>query len=333
MMKRLFLLVSAFIAGSVLIIASWLSGLSTEAILFHIYLPQRESLSVGYGMPQLLMQVLLFAICLLVYHFFMGVKYFKWQLISIVCLLIFDVWYIESHFHIRDYYKEVHSETSFIKQNYVFPERHLLNFPMQKRNLIIIQVESLENTFQDKLHGGYFNENYIPEISNLADTYTDFTGMKILPYTTWTIASTVAMTMGGPLRLDALPKNHPLLYQKSKFKRKYFPKIDILNDILHEEGYTNVFLLGTNPAYAGQDDFFEQHGKTNIISLYDGKNAYDSDVYEAAKGVLKDLPTPFFLFVQTFDSHFEGRLNPACPKIIQNRFLMLIDVFQKKSVI
>ena len=63
------------------------------------------------------------------------------------------------------------------------------------------------------------------------------------------------------------------------------------------------------------------------FSLYqkDKGNAHDLDVYNYAKEVLPSVSEPFSLFIQTYDSHFDGSLNPNCSR---NHSEKIFDVYR-----
>ena len=92
--------------------------------------------------------------------------------------------------------------SDFIEEHYVQPDQSLLTFPEQKRNLIYIFLESTENTYAQDVNNDGIVENYIPELSQLAGTYINFSNTEgiggALNYdgTTWTAAAIVSQTAG-----------------------------------------------------------------------------------------------------------------------------------------
>ena len=56
----------------------------------------------------------------------------------------------------------------FVKDNYVKPTDVDIQFPEKKRNVVYIFLESMEMSYADKSVGGAFDENYIPELTDLA---------------------------------------------------------------------------------------------------------------------------------------------------------------------
>lgn len=72
-------------------------------------------------------------------------------------------------FQLQDLVSAYFFDSTFIEENYIAPSNANLKFPEQKRNLIMIYLESMENTFLSKDLGGYMNDNLIPELTKLAD--------------------------------------------------------------------------------------------------------------------------------------------------------------------
>ncbi|PKC51526.1 hypothetical protein RhiirA1_483554, partial [Rhizophagus irregularis] len=57
------------------------------------------------------------------------------------------------------YIKRTFENSTFIEEHYVDGRNIAINFPEEKRNLIVIYLESMENTFIDKESGGGWNYN------------------------------------------------------------------------------------------------------------------------------------------------------------------------------
>ena len=97
---------------------------------------------------------------------------------------------------IGSYLKGQDTYSTFIDKNYVDPSSVNITFPEQKKNLIYIFLESMEMTYADKKNGGAFDENVIPELTQLAQENEDFSGKSnklnggySMPGTTWTMGA------------------------------------------------------------------------------------------------------------------------------------------------
>ena len=84
-------------------------------------------------------------------------------------------------FGIGTYIKEYNNATTFIRDEYVDPASVKMVFPGKKRNLIFIYLESMEVTFMDRENGGAFSQNVIPDLTEMAHKYEEFSGADKKP--------------------------------------------------------------------------------------------------------------------------------------------------------
>lgn len=254
-------------------------------------------------------------------------------------LIVLLVWLIcivsiaNKNFLLKDYVYNQVMQSDFIEDNYVDPNNVTLKFPKQKRNLIYILMESAESSNQDRAHGGLFETNYIPEMTQIAEENVSFSqsdkieGAAVSPATGWTIAGMVAESSGLPLKLykydDRKTDNSMENYQH------FLPGMTNLGDILEAQGYKNYFMLGSDIRFSGRDKFMKQHGNYEIWD-YDTaveKNKIPSDyyewwgfedrkLYEYAKEELTSISQkdePFNFTMLTVDTHAsEGYVCPLC---------------------
>ena len=95
----------------------------------------------------------------------------------------------------------------FIENYYVDPINVNITFPEQKRNLLMIYLESTEITFSSKQYGGAFDEDVIPELTNIAlnnetfsGSHTTINGAYALSGATWTIGAMFGSSSGLPMK-------------------------------------------------------------------------------------------------------------------------------------
>ena len=148
-----------------------------------------------------------------------------------------------------------------------------IRFPPKKRNLIYMYLESMEVTYTDTESGGAFSYNNIPELTELTAHGEDFsgdTGMlnggRVLPGTTFTMGGIFAQTAALPLKVDI---GEEFTDQRGSFNKMntqdaFFKKVTNLGDLLEENGYQNVFMLGSNATFGGRRLYFGTHGNYEI---------------------------------------------------------------------
>ncbi len=243
------------------------------------------------------------------------------------CRSVYGAW---DQLDAGDYVKNQGTYSTFIDDYYVNPKDVEIVFPQQKRNLIYIFLESMETTFADQENGGAFRKNVIPELTELAQEYEDFSGESTglnggysMPGTTWTVGAMFAHTSGLPLNISI--SNNYMDTQDS-----FFSGIATLGDILDEEGYSQTLLIGSEAKFGGRELYFTEHGRFDIEDyvyaleeemLPEDYRVWwgyeDQKLFRFAKDKLKELADqeePFNLTILTADTHFEdGYLCERCP--------------------
>ncbi len=244
-----------------------------------------------------------------------------------------SVKYTWDHLDVGTYMEDQGEYSTFIDDNYADPRDIEITFPEQKRNLIYIFLESMESTYADTDNGGAFEDNYIPELTALAQENEDFSGSgddsgllnggSSLPGTTWTIGGMFAQTSGLPLNISI----HGL---DMDTQESFFGSTVTLGDILAQEGYNQRLMIGSDAAFAGRKLYFTEHGNYDIQDYYYAADnglipedyyvwwGYeDEKLFDFAKDSLLELAgqeEPFNFTLLTVDTHFEdGYVCEACP--------------------
>lgn len=252
-------------------------------------------------------------------------------------------------FQLQDLVSAYFFDSTFIEENYIAPSNANLKFPEQKRNLIMIYLESMENTFLSKDLGGYMNDNLIPELTKLADegyvfSHTDNKLGGFLPSTGagWSVAAMVNMGFGVPMKVPTDGNSYGT-------EGNFLPGGTAIGDILHEQGYEQTLMFGADAAFGGLDHYFNLHGEFNIIDYKAAKEkglipddyyvwwGYEDDkLYEFAKDELTRLSEagkPFHFVMETADTHApEGYLSPKAEKKFSDQYSNTIYYSQAEAV-
>ena len=189
----------------------------------------------------------------------------RWGLFTLcIATLAASVAIAWHHFNAGAFFSSEYSE--LIDASVVTPDSVRLTFPEKKRNLVYIFLESVETTFADCESGGAFADNYMPELTELAQTYEDFSGDSpalngAIPMTgsTWTIGAMVTHTSGLPMKLHTSD-----MYSQGLF----FPNMRNLGDILHEQGYNQLLMIGSDGNFGGRASLFTQHGDFKVEDYF-----------------------------------------------------------------
>ena len=237
-----------------------------------------------------------------------------------------------------DYMKYQLQESTFIEDNYVFPQNVNITFPDKKKNLLYIYLESMESTFTSVNNGGGYEVNYIPELTKIAKNNISFSntdkvgGAYTVGATGWTIGAMVAHTSGLPLKS---PFNGNLLYN---YYDQLLSGAYSLGQILQDNGYNNYIMFGSDASFAGRDIYFQNHGDYKIYDYYtaieDGiidEDYYvfwgyeDEKLFSYAKSELKKISKnkePFNFTLLTVDTHaMDGYTSDFCTNEYDNDYL------------
>lgn len=316
-------------------LANWVMDtwglLSLDEIIFHLKVPLEGTNSeivlegINACLP-LAVLVLLFGIVLMLgirKKIMMGIYF-----LLIACISIGSgakaAYNVYTDLGVEEYFSDQNKDSLFIQEQYVDPRNIEIIFPEQKRNLIYIFLESMESTYASTDVGGAYNENYIPELTQLALSNTSFShtdklgGAFPAVGSTWTMGGIFAQTSGLPIKsaMTSDELNETLGEQESFSLSAYN-----LEDVLASEGYNQCFMIGSKAIFGGRKAYFNSHGECEIWDLDTAKdlgyiepNYYvwwgyeDQKLFTYAKEKLLSLSAqqePFNLTLLTADTHFE----------------------------
>lgn len=318
------LFLGVFWAATANWIVSKFGNVTTEQLLFHLYMPLDSDAKTiisfirGTFFPAIGAVVLIALIKKFFGHTKAGQTFFAryFVLFGAVVLIgsvVFSVFKLDVPNWFHDNFSQ---ESTFYETYYADPAKVRLTFPDKKKNLILLFVESLEATFSEK-----DGDNLIPKTAKIALTkgvnFSDADGLggaEQVEGVSWTQAGLVAQTCGIPLRL-------PIKASRYRMYKFFLPKARCLYDVLKDNGYQERFLIGTKASFAGMDIFFKSHGKVQIhdYPYFTGEGGHvwnmadfkwgfdDIKIYDLAKTELTELAeddSPFVFGMMTMDTHF-----------------------------
>lgn len=332
------------------------NNLSMEELIFHLKAPlegTNEGMIWNYITSCLIISLMTMIVLILVFIFLRKKKLAHHitvlLILTVSTLTIFlslrHVWYT---LDITTYSTNHSTYSTFIDDNYVNPKDVKLTFPEKKRNLIYIYLESMENTYADKINGGGFDENVIPELTKLSMKNENFSGDKemlnggvSLTGTGWTVAAMFGQTSGLPLLI-------PIEQNSMNTQEHFFPGITTLGDILESAGYNQTLLIGSEAEFGGRKLYFTEHGNYSIqdYNYYLETGAIPSDyrvwwgfednkLFDFAQKKLIEAGSsdePFNLTLLTVDTHFEdGYPCDDCPDTFgDNQYANVMACSSKK---
>lgn len=225
-------------------------------------------------------------------------------------------------------YDNFFTKTTLYEDEYVDPDSVTIQFPEEKRNLVYIYLESMETSFLSRELGGGSDVNLIPELYELARDNLNFShnngvgGWPRTTHATWTSAAMVAQTAGVPLTVDISS------IDLGNFQG-YLPDATTLNDILHNAGYRQALMVGSDASFGGRKEYFSLHGVDRVYDLYTAREEgvipedymvwwgfEDARLFAYAKDKINELAEgeqPFAFTLLTVDTHhIDGYRCPDC---------------------
>jgi phosphoglycerol transferase len=229
--------------------------------------------------------------------------------------------------YIKSYFGE-----DYFRSHYVSPAGVRLEATGERKNLVLIYVESLETTYGNR---SIFGRNLLNSLDKLKGV--SFTKYEQTQGTSWTIAGITATQCGIPLKSVSLYDGN----QNGERSTVFLPGAVCLGDILKSHGYKNVFLGGASLEFAGKGKFLESHGYSerygreewvaagNNSADMSGWGLYDDKLFENAKVKLKELHDagrPFNLTILTVDMHHpQGTSSAYCAEQYSEAFQDIVE--------
>lgn len=319
---------TALICSSILWMFKTWPNLTMQELMFTIQSPfdgTNKEMIVNYIISCVPATVLVFLVVLITLLMLKKKRVYYIAVIIIISTSVISlagfIYMVWDRLDIGEYAENTDTYSSFIDTNYADPAETQITFPEQKRNLIYIFLESMETTYADEKSGGAFEDNYIPELTELAEENEDFSGTdeklngaEALNYASWTAAALFAQTSGLPLTL-------PIDGNSMDTQDSFLPDMIAIGDILEQQGYNQTFMIGSDGNFGGRSLYFTDHGNYNIKDYYYyqelGKfpedywvwwGFEDQKLFEYAKEELTELASqdePFNFTMLTVDTHFE----------------------------
>ena len=270
------------------------------------------------------------------------------KILSFCCILafIFSIVYVDGKYQFVDYIKRQNQETFIYEDYYVNPNDVSMTNNGEKKNLIYIVLESMENTYAAKTNGGCQEVSCIPNLESLAAENVSFSnseqlgGFKNTYGTTCTIMALLALTSG-------IPYQFPLFQEDMRFRTSFASNLTTMGDVLADFGYNQMFLCGSDAEFAGRELYFKTHGDYEISDYYSAiEEGYIDDdykvwwgyedeyLYKIAKDKLINLSSqvePFNLTMLTVDTHFyEGYRCNLCENDFENETANIVSCADKQ---
>lgn len=361
--------VLAAIIGAVLLFGAWwfigfIGKLTPEQIMFNFFAPvsgAADNAMTDIMTRPVLLAVTVVGILLLIMLTPVAIKRRNTVVLSnasiktiasVLCVLLCvgGGTYAYKTVHAGEIIKAYTVKSTYIADNYVNPAEAKLEFPKKPRNLIHVYFESAENSYLDKSHGGYMEQNLMPDLMKFADEGAvhfshrekkgEFGGPHQTYGSSWSVAGMVNMTFGIPMKVPTDGNSYGM-------DGRFMPGATGTIDLLARQGYNQTVMFGADANFGGLTSMFTTHGNVHI---FDWKYAIgqglippnykvwwgfeDNKLYEYAKNEITRLAgekKPFHFIMENADTHFpDGFLEPETERKFGSQYADVIFHSQKQ---
>ena len=231
---------------------------------------------------------------------------------GVVCLFVLWRIGVFSYFLNKKIYSDIY------EKEYINPESLTYTFPQEKRNIIVVYLESIEANYATQLES-----NLIAHISDLAQDNLSFEGFHQMAYQDYTLAAMVESMCAVPFRGSKL--------KGYEGYENFLASLVCYGEILQQNGYETVFIKGADINFARTGLFMRSHGFNKAMGanelnqnfsypLKDHTGGFagyhDAALYKMIKEELSTLSRqdkPFLLSFITLDTHEPDYfLSPGC---------------------
>ncbi|MBR2298955.1 MAG: LTA synthase family protein [Alphaproteobacteria bacterium] len=163
--------------------------------------------------------------------------------------------------------------TELYEKEYIFPQNLTYTFLNQKRNLVIVYLESMEENYAVSKN---LSSNLIPHIYAEMKSNLSFEGFHQLPRQDFTAAAMVES-------LCAVPYKQSILKGSAAYQN-FLAGLICYPEILEKNGYETVFMKGADIDFAKAKLFFSSHGFQSVMGKIELEQKYPSYPLEQNKG-------------------------------------------------
>jgi len=208
----------------------------------------------------------------------------------------------------------------------------------QKRNLVLIYLESGEATLEDDQLFEKDAFTALKAVTKAADGWQSIDDFQQYRGGGWTMAGLVSTQCGIPLKGGSAGSDSSSPNELGGDTDTYLGGTPCLGDVLADHGYTSVFLGGANAAFAAKETFLRDHGYSEVKDLDDWRAAGEAaasfrsdwglgdqrlmaharEEIDALHADAERTGEPFNLSVLTLDTHEPVHVFDYCPVDTQN---------------
>lgn len=232
-----------------------------------------------------------------------------------LCCLLAAALYVAGEYQALRYLSDEISYSTFMDDHYARVSPADARPPKRPKNMVLLVMESMENTFYDRK---LFKPALIPRLEAIQNSSVSFKRHLSGPGANWTVAGMTGYLMGLPLKLPLDENSYDGRYAS------FLPGASSVLSVLEGHGYAVNLIMGSDSRFSGLNNLFSSHAANTVI--YDrewfaerhedeGKGLSrwgpgDREVYALAREVIGGLgkgKEPFFAVIMTMDTHVPAK--------------------------
>ncbi len=305
----LFALATTGIAALLLFRSMW-GNVSMEQILFHLAVPLAGGVDEHLGKIIFLACAGVFVATAFYACICFLTRSMRWAVDCLALTILILAFFAEKDLGVGGWIVRQFQTTAIFDEVPSRGETGVI-FPGQKRNLLLIHMESMEGTFND---AEIMGAELLPELARLQKENFHFSGFRQVRGTEWTTGGITAAVMGLPLLLP-IGKNDYGGYAS------FLPSAPSLYDVLDENGYAMEFLFPNDCSFGGIKNLLATHAPRAAVkdllwfsrarsdvgsNRGNGWGLRDRYIYERLKEDLllrASSSRPYAIFLETIDTH------------------------------
>lgn len=323
-MKRTLLFILIFLSFLLIFSAGWIEDnfgiTSIDSILFVLRTPMTGvpgEMLLGYSGQVLTAAALALTLSgLLLYLLNDGPARLKKTLLFLPAAFFgASVIYVADEYQALRYINSEISYSTFMDDHYVRVEPDAVKPAKRPRNLVLLVLESMENTFYDR---SLFKPALIPRLEAVQNSEVSFKRHVTGPGANWTVAGVTGYLMGIPLKLPLEENSYDGRYAG------FLPGAASILEVLDAHGYAINLIMGSDSRFSGLNNLFASH--CGNPAIYDrswfaerspdggaGMSRWgpgDKEVYALAREVVGGLgrdKRPFFALIMSMDTHVPAK--------------------------
>lgn len=253
-----------------------------------------------------------------------------------VCLLGVSIFLLEKKFALNEFLFPGEPFSTYLDDNYHMPRPEEFTFPNGKNNLVVLVLESMEWTFDDR---AIFGQSLIPRLASMRKEGIGFMGHRQCIGAEYSVSGFNALMLAMPSRANLSARIMvDLFFGRIKQEDLDVADMNIPRDIrdyslmgiLEQHGYRVSLFRAADARFGGYDSIMRRstnncdirdfsyflNNRADLTGKQNGWGLFDSYLYARAREYMLEnyANGPFVMLVQTVGTHPPGYSESNLPR-------------------